>query len=637
MCGIAGFVGNNISEEMGVFYMKCMMDKLAHRGPDDEGSYVEKNIFLGHRRLSIHDLSSNGSQPMTSLTGRYILSFNGEIYNYLSLKKELKTSGYSFKSTSDTEVLLNLIEEFGFEIALSKCVGMFAIALWDRKRKKLQLARDRFGEKPVYYGWHNGYFLYGSELKSLISHPSFEKKIDNSSLNLFFKYGYIKSPYCIYKNTFKLEPGKILSLDVQENLIQGSESITDYWSIENITSKGILEPFQGDFREASLELEKLILESVKIQMHSDVPLGAFLSGGVDSSLIVSMMQNIASENISTFTIGFLDSRFNEAEHAMIISEHLGTNHKELYLDNHEVSCAAMKMSSIYDEPFSDPSQIPTYLVSCLAKEEITVSLSGDGGDELFYGYSKYLLAENISKVPFRRVLSQLIAKSPRILAKFANLSPYKVKNIDAQSLEFFALLLGSINKIELSKILSEDRLVNNLLVKNEDSYSKDGYLEKDLSITNDTFQAMMYSDRKTYLPDDVLTKVDRASMAVSLETRVPLLDHRIFEFSSTLPKSYLYSGGVQKKVLKDVLFRYLPKQIMDRPKTGFSPPISAWLRDELKEWAGDLLHEDNSANEFINLNLAKDLFKQHNLEEKDNSHLLWKIASFLDWQRKWIT
>ena len=636
MCGIAGFLDQHKSVEENKRHLLDMLESIDHRGPDGSGIYQEGPLYLGHKRLAIIDLSKQGLQPKESNSERYVCSFNGEIYNFKEIRSELELEGYSFNSSSDTEVLLSLIDYLGFEKAIKRCVGMFAIALWDKKLKELKLARDRFGEKPLYYGWHKGAFIFGSELRSLIEHPYFEKTINSEALSLYFKNNYIKSPYSIYKDTYKLEAGKILTLNISNGIIPGSEVIEEYWSIENVTSKDLRDTFSGDFTEASLELEKLVKNSVAIQMQSDVPLGALLSGGVDSSLIVALMQDLSNKTVNTFSIGFSNTNFNEAHHAKSVAEFLGTNHEELYLSNSEVIDAALKMASIYDEPFSDSSQVPTYLVSKLARKKVTVSLSGDGGDELFFGYSKYLLADKISRVPFKNSIATLIKKFPKASLLANQIFSGSKRNISSDSLEFLVLLLESKNYSHLAEILATDRFAQDYLLTKSNEYKSDYTNSRNLDVNFDVFEAMMFFDRKMYLADDILTKVDRASMAVSLENRVPLLDHRILEFSATLPKSFLYKDGIQKRILKDVLYRQVPKELIDRPKAGFSPPISDWLKNDLKDWAGDLLYEDQADNDFINLEASRELFKDHIDNKKDNSILLWKILMFQDWKRQWL-
>jgi len=632
MCGIAGFIDTKTSKEVSINRLNKMLQSIEHRGPDDSGVFSDGPIYLGHNRLAIIDLSKHGHQPKISTSGRYVCSFNGEIYNYKILKVELEKKGYSFLSNSDTEVLLTLIEEYGFNKAIKKCIGMFAIALWDKKKNEVKLARDRYGEKPLYYGWHDGIFLFGSELKALVAHSSFSKEICNEALGIYFKYNYIKAPYSIYKNTYKLEPGKILTLNLSCGLVPKGEEISSYWSIDEISAKGIRDPYKGNFRDASIELESILADAVGMQMQSDVPLGALLSGGVDSSLIVSLMQNASGKNINTFSIGFKDKEFNEANYSKAIASHLGTNHEELYLDNKYISETALSMSSIYDEPFGDASQVPTYLVSKLAKQRVTVSLSGDGGDEIFCGYSKYLLGQNLSKIPFRNFLGYVLKVVPKKFTQIVLSHLRGKKEFDESSMEFLISLLDCKTYIELSDTLSLDRKASEYF-KNDTKNKL--ILDSPYSeINNNILQSMMYIDRKGYLPDDILVKVDRASMAVSLENRVPFLDHRIVEFASSLPLGFINGQGIQKRILKDILYRHVPKALVDRPKSGFSPPIAQWLRSDLKEWSESLLNQSQNAS--IDIVSARHLYEEHLTGFRDNSILLWKILMFLDWERKWI-
>lgn len=627
MCGIAGFFDENLPFEENHQSLVNMLRAIDHRGPDGTGTYIDGGLYLGHNRLSIIDLSERGKQPMKSNSGRYICSYNGEIYNYKELKLELEEEGFTFISETDTEVLLTLIDHLGFEQSLKKCVGMFAIALWDKKEKVLRLARDRHGEKPLYYGWHKGKFLFGSELKSLIEHPAFEKEICQIALSSYFKFNYIEAPLCIFKGTKKLGAGEILSLDTRAGLKENTEKITNYWSLKKAFIHGIENPYSGNYSEAKDVLEAHLNTAIKQQMHADVPMGAMLSGGIDSSLVVALMQNNSSNKINTFSIGFSDEKLDEAKYAKEIASYLGTNHQELYVSELEIKDASLQMSSIFDEPFCDSSQVPTFLLSKLARDNVTVSLSGDGGDELFFGYSKYSRGHKISQLPCKYLLFQIT----QILSNFPDLSFQRLVRAK-QSLAFLSLLINHSDFKNLHELLSSDRFSDKYLTKDFEEIKDDILPYQILDSFSNTF---MYQDSKKYLIDDILVKVDRASMAVSLENRVPFLDHRIIEFSSTLPFEFLYSQGEQKRILRDIAFEKLPKNLLDRPKSGFVPPISQWLKNDLKDWAIDLLNDHESVGGFIDLEYGRQLFDNHIKEKGDYSIQLWKILMFIDWYRRW--
>lgn len=626
MCGIAGFIDDQLTLEENKGYLVNMLRAIEHRGPDGSGIYTDGPVYLGHQRLAIIDLSSKGHQPKESNSGRYICSFNGEIYNYKELRFELEKKGYIFNSSTDTEVLLTLIDHLGLEDALKQCVGMFAIALWDRELEVLSLARDRFGEKPLYYGWHKGKFIFGSELKSLIEHPSFEKKLCNQALDSYFKYNYIETPFSIFENTKKLGSGEILSLNIKQGLKENSEEVTKYWSLEGTFLNGLENNFTGNYSDARNKLQEHLKDSVKQQMQADVPLGAMLSGGIDSSLIVALMQENSINKVNTFSIGFLDKNLDEAKYSKEIASHLGTNHHELYVTENEVQSAALEMSSIFDEPFSDSSQVPTFLVSKLAKERVTVSLSGDGGDELFFGYSKYITALKISQLPQKELLSKVI----KIISSLPHLDISKLLKLK-QSLQFLSLLLNSSDFSKLYQLLSSDRFYDKLV---NQTYQRSESEDLHKEISNYMHSSFMYLDTKKYLADDILVKVDRASMAVSLENRVPFLDHRILEFSSTLPFEFLYSKNQQKRLLRDIAYGYIPKNLLNRPKSGFVPPISNWLKSDLKDWSIDLL--SNAGDEFIDIEYSRKIFEEHIRGKRDHSISLWKILMFLDWKRRWL-
>lgn len=580
MCGIAGFCNFRGDRNANIEKMK---ERMVHRGPDAGGSYHSEdgNISLGHRRLSIIDLSENGSQPMVSHSGRYVIVFNGEIYNYKNIAKKLlqEKKVDTFRGTSDTEVLLEAFEAYGVKEAISLCKGMFAIALYDKKQQFLYLLRDRVGEKPLYYGQMGESFVFASELSCIAALDGFSNPINRNVLDLYFIHGYIPAPYSIYEDVYKLEPGTIACIPLP---FRGMDSVTHetYWSMKEAAKKGQANLFQGSFREASEELERLLKESIAQQMVADVPVGAFLSAGIDSSTVVALMQSLHKGKVKSFTIGMEDKDYNEAIYAAEIAGHLGTEHTELYITEEDAKAVIPKLPFMFGEPFADSSQIPTYLVSKLTREHVTVSLSGDGGDELFCGYTSYASVERIwnkmKNVPYfiRKPCSELVIHSP-----LARKPVYRIKGKLLGARGPSDLYICSYETDPLAKKIS--------LTQGKCSYK---YSEYEPGYLEETNHNIMLMDLLMYHPDDILVKVDRAAMAVSLETRVPMLDKDVVEFAWRLPVEYEKEGQVGKKVLRDVLYRYVPKEMMERPKKGFSIPIEKWLRQpELKEWAESLI------------------------------------------------
>ncbi len=578
MCGIAGFCNNPANWRENI---EKMNRRMRHRGPDARGIWANENatVVLGHRRLSIVDLSETGAQPMHSASGRYVCVFNGEIYNYRRLRdkllKEKKVA--AFRGTSDTEVLLEAFEAYGVVETIRHCKGMFAIALLDRETGRLTLIRDRIGEKPLYYGFVNGHFVFASDIGSIRALDNFKNAIDTKVLQLYFIHGYIPAPYSIYQNIYKLDAGCMLELDApyQEPKVQ------TYWSVRETAKYGQSHPFQGSRQEAADELERLLKASIKEQMVADVPVGAFLSAGIDSSTVVALMQAQSARKVRSFTIGMEDKEYNEAVYAKEIAQHLGTEHTELYITEEDAKAVIPRLAWMYGEPFADSSQIPTYLVSKMTREHVTVSLSGDGGDELFCGYTTYSSINRIwSKMksyPYciRRLASSLLVGNPLIR--------------NQQMLQTKAYLLGARSPEHLYE-LSNAQEASNLNIALERAVYPYKHNSFPYGALNDTQNSIMLMDMEVYHPDDILVKVDRAAMAVSLETRVPMLDRDVVEFAWTIPMSYKKQGDEGKLVLRDVLYRYVPKQMMDRPKKGFSIPITQWLREPgLREWAESLL------------------------------------------------
>ncbi len=578
MCGIAGFCSNPVNWQENI---QKMNQRMYHRGPDAGGVWASSDaeVVLGHRRLSIVDLSENGAQPMHSASGRYVCVFNGEIYNYRRLRdkllKEKKVT--AFRGTSDTEVLVEAVEAYGVAETIRHCKGMFAIALFDRQTGKLTLIRDRIGEKPLYYGFVNGHFVFASDIGCFRVLDDFHNPIDTKVLQLYFIHGYIPAPYSIYKDIYKLDAGCMLELDAPYQ----EPWISAYWSVREAAIYGQAHPFQGSRQEAADELERLLKAAIKEQMVADVPVGAFLSAGIDSSTIVALMQAQSERKVRSFTIGMDDPAYNEAAYAREIAQRLGTEHTELYITADDAREVIPRIPWIFGEPFADSSQIPTYLVSRMTREHVTVSLSGDAGDELFCGYLSYSsigrIWRKMKSCPYgiRKIASSLLVGNPLIK-----------KN---QILQTKAYLLGARSPEHLYE-LSNAQEASNLqiaLEKETYPYKHNSY---PYGMLREPQNSIMLMDMEVYHPDDILVKVDRTAMAVSLETRVPMLDKDVVEFAWTIPMEYKKQGTEGKLVLKDVLYKYVPKEMMDRPKKGFAIPITRWLREPgLREWAETLL------------------------------------------------
>lgn len=581
MCGIAGFcnfAGNRIEN------IERMKKKMIHRGPDAGGTFLSEDgrVALGHRRLSIFDLSENGSQPMVSHSGRFVIAYNGEIYNHKEVANKLllekKVGG--FRGTSDTEVLLEAFEAYGVKEAVQMCKGMFAISLYDQKERALYLLRDRVGEKPLYYGMVNDSFVFASDIGGIAALDGFSNPVNQSILDLYFLHGYIPAPYTIYQNIWKLEPGKILKISMPFR----EWEIESYWSMKEAAWRGQQNLFQGSRKEAADELERLLKSSVSLQMAADVPVGAFLSAGIDSSTIVALMQSVSRGKVRSFTIGMEEKDYDEAVYAKEIAKALGTEHTELYISEQDAIDVIPKLGAMFGEPFADSSQIPAYLVSRMTREHVTVSLSGDGGDELFCGYRAYQSVDRIwnktKKVPYwiRKPISGLALHSP---LKKNEVYEIKGKYLGVKGpAALYALMPGA--EQPLAERIS--------LFHGECPYPYSEYEEGFLAETNHNIMLM---DMLMYHPDDILVKVDRTAMANSLETRVPMLDKDVVEFAWTLPIELKLGDGMGKQVLRDVLYRYVPKEMMNRPKKGFSVPVKKWLQEpELRKWAEDLINPE---------------------------------------------
>jgi asparagine synthase (glutamine-hydrolysing) len=645
MCGIAGYF--SIKDDVNENILKKMAESLIHRGPNYQGTWIDNDSKIGfaHSRLSILDTSSAGNQPMISQTGRFVICFNGEIYNHLDMRKKLANAGYSisYNSQSDTETILCCFEFWGIKKTLIECVGMFAFAVFDKKLNKLFLGRDRFGEKPLYYGWQKRIFYFASELKAIRKHLNFNPEMNQDALQEYMKYSYIPAPLSIYKGIQKLTPGCILTISLDKP--EGNMSIESFWNLSKVAANAQQSMFSGTDIDALNEVEQLLTQSVRGQQLSDVPLGAFLSGGIDSSLIVALMQSQSSRPVNTFTIGFKEDAYNEAKFAAQVASHLGTNHNEIYVDANDIMNVIPSLPELYDEPFADSSQLPTYLVSQLARQYVTVSLSGDGGDEIFGGYNRYMQAGRFNKYP--RFLRKAIASS------ILNFSPVQLN----QAYQLFKPMLpGSLKSsnpgnhlIKIAGILSLDsnweiyqKLVtigsNNDILINKTNFRSGSKEHFDFFPEQTDFASrMMMTDSLTYLPDDILCKVDRAAMGVSLETRVPFLDHRVASFAWSLPLNFKIREGKGKWLLRELLYKYVPKNLIERPKMGFGLPIDSWLRSPLRDWAESLLNEkDLNDLGYINTQKVRVMWNEHLSGRKNLQYELWNILMFRAWQKYWL-
>lgn len=645
MCGVTGFLQpSGPSAEKITAITDAMARRIEHRGPDDSGIWVDPalGVALGHRRLAILDLSQEGHQPMRSADGCRVLVFNGEIYNHRGIRDEIDRAGAApaWRGHSDTEVMLAAVGAWGLDAALRKFVGMFAFALWDREARTLFLARDRLGEKPLYYGWQGDAFLFGSELKALKAHPAFRGEVDRDAMALMLRHGYIPAPYSIYKGIYKLPPGTYLKISIAE---KEGEPIP-YWSLREVAEHGQVEPFAGSETQAVATLESKLTEAVGLQMVSDVPLGAFLSGGIDSSTIVALMQAQSSRPVKTFTIGFNEEGYNEAEHAKRVARHLGTDHTELYVTSEQAQSVIPRLPALYDEPFADPSQIPTFLVSQLARRHVTVSLSGDAGDELFGGYTRYFWASSIWRIlgrmptPLRKGAALgLGAFSPRALnGVYGQLSRFLPRRFGmarpGDKVSRLADMLGAASPEDIYRgLVSHCQDPAQVVIGSSDPPTVLTHRSA-WAATAHFEERMMYLDAMSYLPDDILVKVDRAAMGVSLETRVPFLDHRVVEFAWQLALSMKMRQGQGKWILRQVLYKYVPKELIERPKMGFGVPIDSWLRGPLREWSEALLDESRLQREgFFDPAPIRERWREHLCGERNWQYFLWNVLMFQAW------
>ena len=647
MCGIAGFVGgswNRDAEARAI--LTRMKASIAHRGPDHSDMWIdgESRVGFAHNRLAILDLSAAGNQPMASHSGRFVIIYNGEIYNHLEIREELASADRTpnWAGHSDTETLLAATDAWGIRGALERATGMFAFALWDKQERTLVLARDRLGEKPLYYGRQGGAdapFLFGSELKALAEHPRFRRDIDRGALTLLLRYNYIPAPFSIYQGIRKLPPGALLILRPG-----GEPEIEQYWSGATVAERGVADPLRLSDEEAVDELERRLEGAIAGQMIADVPLGAFLSGGIDSSTIVALMQKLSPGRVKTFTIGSHDKGYDEAGHAKAVAAHLGTEHTELYVSAEEARAVIPRLPQIYDEPFADASQIPTYLVSALARQHVKVSLSGDGGDEMFGGYNRYLyttaLWDRIARVPrpLRAAAARaMTAVPPGAWTRFGNAAGGmlpRLAQVDrlGDKVHKGARLLDSKSVSDLySGMVSQWAEPKAVVMGATEPPSQATGLTPSLGGLGPV-ERMIALDMLGYLPDDILVKVDRAAMAVSLETRVPYLDHHLVEFAWRLPLDMKLRDAKTKWILRQLLYRHVPPELVERPKMGFGIPIGAWLRGPLRDWAEALLDERRLRQEgYFRAEPIRRLWQAHLRGSSDEQYPLWGVLMFQSW------
>lgn len=631
MCGLAGFLDFDQvrSRDESARLIEQMTQKLVHRGPDDHGVWINESgsVAIGHRRLSILDTSPHGRQPMVSPCGKLVLAYNGEVYNHLEIRAELTQAGATFRGTSDTETLVAAFSHWGVAKTISRCIGMFAMALWNVQEQSLTLIRDRLGIKPLYYGISNGCLLFGSELKSLRVHPGFDTELSTGAISRFLQHCYVPAPLTIYAKVRKLTAGSFLTISL-DTTARSSEDLpgpTVWWDAARIARQSMANPFSGSRHAAADKLDELLSDAVRLRMLSDVPLGAFLSGGIDSSLVCALMQKQSDRPVQTFTIGFEEAGYNEASHAKQIAEHLGTEHTEYYVTSKEARNVIPRLPEMYDEPFADSSQIPTFLVSQLARRQVTVALSGDGGDELFGGYHRYFHIQNrwrqISRIPLRMALSKLLALAGRLSpGRWRDRCLYRAHLLGMRT----DRTLYQHANLHWSPAMDPVRQLEHPATT---YWNQDEWLDAGNSI-----EEWMWLDSVTYLPDDILTKVDRASMANSLEVRVPVIDHRVFELAWSLPFGWKVNDGSGKLILQDVLSRYVPRSMFDRPKMGFGVPIDDWLRGPLQDWAENLLDRRRLTEQgLLNPDPIRRKWKEHRDGVTNWHYHLWDVLMFQAW------
>jgi asparagine synthase (glutamine-hydrolysing) len=648
MCGIAGIYNPKLSNSDRENLVRKMAEALKHRGPDAQGIWSNaKDLSLAHRRLSILDLSEAGAQPMKSKSERYIIVFNGEIYNFQDLRKNLETTGHKFRGHSDTEVLLALIDDLGPVAAIQKCVGMFAIAVWDQREQELYLLRDRLGEKPLYYGWIGDSFIFASELKPFMLYRKQDLHLNRQAIALYMEHNYIPAPHSIFLEIKKLEAAHWIQLKPQS----GPQSIRTlpYWALSER-----IHQLRKHGSDSHIESEEEILESFETnlkktiarQMVADVPLGAFLSGGLDSSSVVALMQAQSSRKVRTFTIGFHEKEFNEASEEKKIAAHLGTDHTEMFVTPQDSLDVVPHLAEIYDEPFADSSQIPTSLLARLTRQHVVVSLSGDGGDELMAGYNRYNWSQKLSALTepmphaARAIVSQIATSISEenwsrasSLVMWALPENKKMKHF-GQKVHKLASFLGAKDQVDVYKKLIKHPWPGMPVLRAENAENES--LNKSLIEDFSGIESMMYSDAMTYLPDDILVKVDRATMAASLESRTPFLDHEWVEYIWTLPLSIKIREGQGKWILRKTLEKYVPRELFERPKSGFAAPIGKWMRHELRDWCEELLDEKRLREEgLLNVSLIRQMWQEHLDEKKNWQYQLWNVLMLEAWIQKW--
>lgn len=653
MCGLAGFLDgvHRLDQADGLRIARGMGATLRHRGPDDCGVWWDGSagLALAHQRLSIVDLSATGHQPMPSPSGRFMIVYNGEIYNYRDLQLELTNLGVVFRGSSDTEVLLAAIDCWGIEDTLDRIAGMYAFALWDRWDRTLHLVRDRLGKKPLYFGWAGRTFLFASELKAFHAHPDFVPELNRDAVAMYLRYACVPGPHSIYQGVFKLPPAGHLALpgDLKQAQVSLLDRVRIYWSLRDVAQRGVQQPLQLHERDAVDELERVLSEAVAQRMIADVPVGAFLSGGIDSSTVVALMQKCSSRPVSTFTIGFREAGYNEAECAKQVAQHLGTDHHELYLTPGDAQDVLPRLSEIYDEPFADISQIPTLLVSRFTRGHVKVALSGDGGDESFAGYNRHVIGPRLWGVvgycpgAIRRSCAGLLTSiSPdRWDHGFERVNPWLPgwarRPTPGEHLHKLADLLATDRSEDLfERLVSHWTDPSSLVIgAHETQVSGDYGLDLDLGgLTH----CMMYHDSSRYLPDDILVKVDRASMAVSLEVRAPLLDPRVVALAWRLPRSMKIRGGRGKWILRELLARHVPLKLVDRPKQGFTVPVDRWLREPLRDWAEDMLGAERLRREGVfEPEPIRRAWEEHSAGKRNRGRQLWCVLMFQAWLEQW--